>query len=129
MKLFGIVAGLFFGLTLSGQVQSDFVPLKELFKKDFLIGVAVNGRTITGDAGKMVIDNFNTLTCENEMKPQSLLYFPFQRPAGAERKAGRQRQTGSRQWLEPAGDARRLPAGYGESRLGSRPAIPETPDG
>jgi GH35 family endo-1,4-beta-xylanase len=75
-KLFGILTGILQCFMLSGQVQSDFVPLKELFKKDFLVGVAVNSRTITGDAGKMVIDNFNTMTCENEMKPQSLLYFP-----------------------------------------------------
>lgn len=87
-KLFGIFAGILPCLMLSGQAQSDFVPLKELFKKDFLIGVAVNGRTITGDAGKMVIENFNTLTCENEMKPQSLLYFRSQRPMGAPPQGG-----------------------------------------
>ena len=83
MKLSGIIAGMSVCLTLNAQVNNDFVPLKELFRNDFLIGVAVNGRSISGDAGKMVIDNFNTLTCENEMKPQSILYFPFQRPVGA----------------------------------------------
>ena len=82
-KLFGLSVGILQCLMLSGQVQSDYVPLKELFKKDFLVGVAVNARTITGDAGKMVIDNFNTMTCENEMKPQSLLYYPRQSPMGA----------------------------------------------
>ena len=87
-KLFGILAGILQCFILSGQVQSDYVPFKELFKKDFLVGVAVNARTITGDAGKFVIDNFNTLTCENEMKPQSLLYFP--RPAGAPQGQGGQ---------------------------------------
>jgi endo-1,4-beta-xylanase len=89
-KLFGLLAGILPCIMLSGQTQSDYVPLKELFKKDFLIGVAVNGRSITGDAGKMVIENFNTLTCENEMKPQSLLYFPRRNPMGAPQTQGGQ---------------------------------------
>ncbi|NMB51524.1 MAG: endo-1,4-beta-xylanase, partial [Bacteroidales bacterium] len=75
-KLSGLVVTIMLGLTVSAQTNLDFVPLKEIFKNDFLIGVAVSGRTITGDAGNMVIGNFNTITCENEMKPQSLLYFP-----------------------------------------------------
>jgi endo-1,4-beta-xylanase len=89
-KIFGLLAGVLPCIMLSGQTQSDYVPLKELFKKDFLIGVAVNGRSITGDAGKMVIENFNTLTCENEMKPQSLLYFPRRNPMGAPQTQGGQ---------------------------------------
>jgi endo-1,4-beta-xylanase len=89
-KLFGLLAGILPCIMLSGQTQSDYVPLKELFKKDFLIGVAVNGRSITGDAGKMVTENFNTMTCENEMKPQSLLYFPRRSPAGAPQTQGGQ---------------------------------------
>ncbi|HRR92668.1 MAG TPA: endo-1,4-beta-xylanase, partial [Bacteroidales bacterium] len=82
-KLFSLITGIFICSFLSAQGQQDFVPLKELFKKDFLVGVAVNGRTIADASGRMVIENFNTITCENEMKPQSLLYFPMQRPAGA----------------------------------------------
>ena len=89
-KIFGIIAGVVPCLMLTGQAQSDFVPLKELFRKDFLVGTCVNGRAITGDAGKMVIDNFNTITAENEMKPQSLLYFPSQRPTGAPQGQGGQ---------------------------------------
>ena len=81
-KLSGLIFTIMLGLAVSAQTDPGLVPLKELFKNDFLVGVAVNGRSISGDAGKMVISNFNTLTCENEMKPQSLLYFPFQRPAG-----------------------------------------------
>jgi GH35 family endo-1,4-beta-xylanase len=81
-KLSGLIIAIMLGLTVNAQTDPGFVPLKDLFKKDFLVGVAVNGRSITGDPGKMVIDNFNTLTCENEMKPERLLYYPFQRPAG-----------------------------------------------
>jgi len=87
-KIIGLLAGILPFVMLSGQ--GDYVPLKELFKKDFLVGVAVNRGSITGDAGKMVIDNYNTLTCENEMKPQSLLYFPRQSPTGAPRPQGGQ---------------------------------------
>ncbi len=101
-KLSGLFIAITLGLTVSAQSDPGFVPLKELFKKDFLVGVAVNARTITGEAGKMVLSNFNTLTCENEMKPQNLLYFPRpamapqgqnaqQRPAGAPQ-AGQQGQ-------------------------------------
>jgi len=89
-KSFGLLAGILLCFMLSGQTQSDYVPLKELFKGDFLIGVAVNGRTITGDAGKMVSENFNTITAENEMKPQSLLYFPRRNPTGAQQPQGGQ---------------------------------------
>ena len=35
--------------------------------------VAVSNRDFTGDAAKMVVENFNTMTGENSTKPQSLL--------------------------------------------------------
>jgi endo-1,4-beta-xylanase len=89
-KLLGLVLGLLQFMLVSGQAQSDYVPLKELFRKDFLIGVAVSERGITGDAAKMVTDNYNTITAENEFKPQSLLYFPMQRPMGAPQTQGGQ---------------------------------------
>ena len=79
-KLFLVISVVILNFTLIAQTDPGFVPLKELFRNDFLVGTAVNGRSIAGDAGKMVIENFNTLTCENEMKPQGLLYFPRQRP-------------------------------------------------
>jgi endo-1,4-beta-xylanase len=89
-KLFGLLAGILPCIMLSGQAQQEYIPLKELFRKDFLIGVAVNGWSITGDAGKMVTENFNTLTAENEMKPQSLLYFPRRSQTGAPQPQGGQ---------------------------------------
>lgn len=107
-KLSGLVVTIMLGLTVSAQTNLDFVPLKEIFKNDFLIGVAVSGRTITGDAGNMVISNFNTITCENEMKPQSLLYFPSQRPAGSPQGQNiQQRQAGAPQGSQQ----RQLPQG------------------
>lgn len=107
-KLSGLVVTIMLGLTVSAQTNPDFAPLKEIFKNDFLIGVAVSGRTITGDAGNMVISNFNTITCENEMKPQSLLYFPSQRPAGSPQGQNiQQRQAGAPQGSQQ----RQLPQG------------------
>jgi GH35 family endo-1,4-beta-xylanase len=94
-KLTGIFTLITMCTALSAQTGSDFIPLKELFKKDFLVGCAVNARTTTGDAGKMVLDNFNTITCENEMKPQSLLYFPFQPQAGGPQGQNPQQRPGN----------------------------------
>ena len=72
-KLFVFTTGLLLCVIFSAQAQSDFIPLKELFKNDFLVGVAVSNRDFTGDAAKMVVENFNTMTGENSTKPQSLL--------------------------------------------------------
>ncbi len=102
-KLFGLIAGILPCIVLSGQAQSDFVPLRKLFGNDFLAGVAVNGRSITGDAGKMVIENFNTITCENEMKPQSLLYFPNQPRMGMPPAQGGQPGQGAQPRQAPQG--------------------------
>ena len=89
-KLSGLFTGILFFIMLSGQAQTDYIPLKELFRNDFYIGVAISARGISGDQAKMVTDNFNTITAENEMKPQSLLYYPMQRPAGAPQSQGGQ---------------------------------------
>lgn len=78
-KLFGLFTGIMLCFMLSAQAQSDYVPLKELFKNDFLVGVAVSDRSFTGDVAEMIVGNYNTLTGENSMKPESLL--ARQRPA------------------------------------------------
>ena len=82
-KLFAIITGMLIFLMFNAEAQSDYVPLKELFKDDFLVGVAVSGRDYSGDAAKMVIENFNTITSENSMKPESILARQMrQRPQG-----------------------------------------------
>jgi len=118
-KLSVLIVTIMLGLAVSAQTDPALVPLKELFKKDFLVGVAVNGRSISGDAGKMVISNFNTLTCENEMKQQSLLYFPFQRPAGAPQGQNAQQRPanapqGGQQGQPPQGGQQRVPGQGGQ---------------
>lgn len=95
-KISLLCSGLLIFSMLKGQGQQDFVPLKELFKNDFPIGVAANERTFTGDPAKFIIQNFNTITAENAMKPENVLYRrpqarpgqPGQPPQGANRPQG-----------------------------------------
>lgn len=115
-KIFGL-SFILSCLVLSAQGQSDYVPLKELFKNDFLIGVAVNDRCFTGEAAKMVVDNFNTMTGENATKPQMLLVSRQQRPA-------RVPQTEVRQ----GGQGQQSPNGQPQQRMGGFPPSPVKPD-
>lgn len=82
-KISVFISAILVSCMLQGQDQSDFVPLKKLFGDDFLIGVAVNERCFTGDAAKLVVENFNTITAENAMKPANVLFSRPQRPQGA----------------------------------------------
>lgn len=55
--------------------DEELPSLKEVFKNDFMIGGAINGRVIAGrdpKAAEIAIQHFNTATAENEMKWQSL---------------------------------------------------------
>jgi endo-1,4-beta-xylanase len=129
-KIFGLFAGIVQCFILSGQVQSDYVPLKELFRKDFLVGVAANGRTITGEPGKMVLANFNTLTCENEMKPQSLLYYPRQAPNRPPQPQAGQPGAGQAPQAQPAPAGQPGPAGQAPQAPGGQPrqgGFPQAP--
>ncbi len=48
--------------------------LKELYQPNFLVGVGVGGsRLLTGQSSSFVRHHFNSVTMENEMKPDSLL--------------------------------------------------------
>jgi GH35 family endo-1,4-beta-xylanase len=112
-KIFALLPGILSCIILSGQVKSDYVPLKQLFKNDFPIGVAVNERCFTGDAAKMVLDNYNTITAENAMKPENLLYTSRPaRPQGAQpgqpNQPGQPGQAG--QPGQPQGAQPRMPA-------------------
>jgi endo-1,4-beta-xylanase len=57
---------------LAAEVPAEAVPaLKDVFKDDFLIGVAVGPYVYQGkdkDIGGLVARHFNSLTCENAMK-------------------------------------------------------------
>ena len=49
--------------------------LAELYQGNFPIGIALSGYILqnTEKYGQVILDNFNSITCENEMKPDSLL--------------------------------------------------------
>lgn len=89
-KLIGFTTSILVCLILSAQGQTDYVPLKELFKNDFLVGVAVSERSYSGETAKLVVSNYNTVTGENSMKPESLLARRNQRPASMQQTQGQQ---------------------------------------
>lgn len=51
-----------------GQLDST-LGLKDHFKSDFPMGVAVSSRSLEGEEGKFILKHFNSLTPENAMKP------------------------------------------------------------
>ena len=64
-----VFASLLLGLAGKASAQS----LKEVFAKDFLMGVSLSGRNVRIDAERDLIKKqFNSVTCENAMKPASL---------------------------------------------------------
>ena len=56
-------------LTACGGKSS---PLKTIYKKDFLIGNVINHVYMNGEHFDLLKKHFNTVTCENEMKPENL---------------------------------------------------------
>lgn len=54
------------------DVMDERKPLKDVYDKT-LIGVALNPETIKQPYAKYVIENFNSVTCENEMKPDYII--------------------------------------------------------
>ena len=55
----------------SGLAQNDETGLKDAYKDYFSIGVAVNMRNITNPEQIAIIKkDFNSITAENDMKPQ-----------------------------------------------------------
>lgn len=43
--------------------------LKDAYKNYFDVGVAINSRNLTEEQQKIILENFCSITCENEMKP------------------------------------------------------------
>ena len=48
-------------------------PLKDIYAENFKIGVALNNTTIRKTYKEEVTKHFNSVTCENEMKPDAVL--------------------------------------------------------
>ncbi len=74
------VEGEYFDPSNVGKVElvdtSSYESLKDLYKDDFLIGCCVPETMITNDVEeprKLLLQEFNSFTCENEMKPENIL--------------------------------------------------------
>ena len=58
-------------LLAMGATTSWAQGLKDAYKKEFMIGVAVNGRNVSNPEQMALIKKeFNSITAENDMKPQ-----------------------------------------------------------
>jgi GH35 family endo-1,4-beta-xylanase/enterochelin esterase-like enzyme len=67
MKKFTLLAM----LLLAGSAGTWAQGLKDAYKDYFTIGVAVNQRNVTNpDQQALILQNFNSITAENDMKPQ-----------------------------------------------------------
>ena len=50
----------------------EIVLLKTIYKDNFLVGNIINQRYMSGDYFQLLTTHFNTVTCENDMKPDHL---------------------------------------------------------
>ncbi len=60
---------------VAGNEALEAVGLAELYEENFLIGIALPNYVFSHieQYEEVITDNFNSITCENEMKPESLL--------------------------------------------------------
>ena len=59
---------------VSGESVKAATNLKDAFAKDFSVGVAINPYQLSDkELSKVVTENFNSVTLENSMKPESIL--------------------------------------------------------
>lgn len=55
-------------------IDYENATIKDVYKDDFSCGVILNGWTVNDEKWQNIVkENFNSVTCENEMKPDSLL--------------------------------------------------------
>ena len=54
------------------QNADENIGLKDHYKGYFPLGVAVSTRTLTGDEGKLLLKEFNSVTAENAMKMEAI---------------------------------------------------------
>jgi endo-1,4-beta-xylanase len=72
-----LLAFLFFNAATCESNMADLenmeiFPLKDVYKNDFPVGNIINGRYMTGEYLELLTTHFNTVTCENQMKPDQL---------------------------------------------------------
>ena len=68
-----VMLALFVACTLFSSAQPESKGLKDAYKDYFSVGVAINSRNLSHpEEMALVKSNFNSITCENEMKPISV---------------------------------------------------------
>ena len=81
IRIFVIISIFFliFNVISCGSTQSfnsvpnkDLPALKDIYKDYFLIGNIINGVYMKGEYIELITKHFNTVTCENSMKPSDL---------------------------------------------------------
>lgn len=55
------------------QIQKDIPSLKDVYAKNFKIGAALASHNLNEYERELVAKHFNSITCENAMKPDSML--------------------------------------------------------
>ena len=56
------------------EQKEEAKNLKDAFKKDFKVGVAINPYQLKDEeTKKIILENFNSITMENGMKPEAIL--------------------------------------------------------
>ena len=71
MKLNPTMKAVVFGLALVASQSTYAQGLKDAYKDYFKVGVALNTRNFSEAEQKVVLENYNSVTCENDMKPES----------------------------------------------------------
>lgn len=68
-SLFGMCALALAMTTLPVSAQKEAKGLKDAYKDYFKVGVALNVRNLTPEQEQLVLKEYNSVTCENAMKP------------------------------------------------------------
>ncbi len=68
-SLFGMCALALAMTALPASAQKEAMGLKDAYKDYFKVGVALNVRNLTPEQEQLVLKEYNSVTCENAMKP------------------------------------------------------------
>ncbi|MDA3930576.1 MAG: endo-1,4-beta-xylanase [Prolixibacteraceae bacterium] len=73
--LFILSIFIFFSCNTNGKVKPNTLTLKEAYRESFKLGCSVNNAMVTGRdslSQKIVVEQFNTITPENELKAETI---------------------------------------------------------
>jgi len=72
LRLILLILAIAISCKVVAQSPSDSKGLKDYYKDYFPIGVAVNNKTFSGEEGKLLLKEFNSITPENAMKMEAI---------------------------------------------------------